>query len=116
MTDKLTLVVDVDGTLCEIVHGGNYKDAAPKIDVIEAVNRMYAAGHVVILHSARGMRTYAGDINQIEKHIRPVMEAWLRKHNVKYHVLVLGKPWGKNVRYIDDNAMHIHEFLELTNE
>lgn len=108
-----TFVVDVDGTICELkVEGQSYADLQPKQDVIDKINFLFSQGHNIILFSARGMRTYGGDMYYIEKEVRPVMERWLNKHDVKYHQLVLGKPWGLHVRYVDDHAMHISEFLE----
>jgi capsule biosynthesis phosphatase len=108
-----TFVVDVDGTLCEIKSNEmEYAEAIPKQDVIDKVNALFNAGHTIVLFSARGMRTYEGDMHYINKNVRPVMEAWLHKHNVYYHDLILGKPWGPNVRYVDDAALYINDFLE----
>ena len=114
MSTTYTFVIDVDGTICELkTVGESYSNLRPKLDMISKINDMFDAGHTIILFSARGMRTYGGDMYYIEKEVRPIMEAWLNKYNVKYHNLVLGKPWGANVRYVDDNAMHISEFLEM---
>lgn len=111
-----TFVVDVDGTLCEsLAEGQLYASATPKQDVIDKVNELFYNGHNIILLSSRGMRTYGGDLVFIEKNVRPIMEAWLLKHGVQYHQLVLGKPWGpRKVHYIDDHAMYINDFLEYT--
>lgn len=108
-----TFVVDVDGTLCGPVgKDRDYSQCQPRQDVIDKVNDLWLTGHNIILFSSRGMRTYDGDMVAIEKNIRPTMEAWLNRNGVKYHALVLGKPWGPGVKYVDDNAMHIDEFLE----
>lgn len=107
-----TFVVDVDGTLSTIpVEGESYACVSPYQNVIDKVNALYDRGHIIILNSSRGMRSLKGDIVEIERLVRPTMETWLHNHNVKYHKLILGKPWGHRVHYVDDHAMHIDEFL-----
>lgn len=111
--EKSTFVIDVDGTICvaETVSGrADYVNAKPIKPVIRKIQDLKAQGHTVILFSARGMRTYRGDLAKIEEHIRPVMEAWLAKYSVPYDALMLGKPWGPNVYYIDDRCLNPEDF------
>lgn len=108
-----TIVVDVDGTICEINPLVSYADLKPIQSVIDKVNSLYDRGDTkVILMTARGMRSCNGDLLLINSKVRPILEAWLNKNNVKYHELVMGKPWGPNVKYIDDNALRPDEFVE----
>ena len=58
------------------------------------------------------MKTYNNDIRKIYQYVYPVIEKWCKKHNVKYHQLIMGKPWGENVFYVDDKNLTISEFLE----
>lgn len=113
--EKSTFVIDVDGTLCvsqlsTSTGSFDYANAQPISQVIERLRYLYDSGHTIILHSARGMRTHKGDLSLIEKHIRPVMVKWLETHQVPYHSLVLGKPWGPNVYYVDDRCLSPFEF------
>lgn len=108
---KYTFVIDVDNTLS--VHDPDvfYQNHEPIHDMILKVNRMYDEGHTIILFSARGQKSNKGDLQKIEQNVRPILEEWLNKHKVKYHFLILGKPWGENVVYIDDRSMRPDEFL-----
>jgi len=108
-----TLVVDIDGTLCQSYPGCDYSQCNPIQDVINAVNRAYDNGNHVILFTARGMRTYKGNRNLIEKNVVPVLKEWLSKYGVKYHELEICKPWGHDVWYIDDKCLTPKQFTEL---
>ncbi len=111
--EKSTFVIDVDGTICvaETVSGkADYVNAKPIKPVIRKIQDLKAQGHTVILFSARGMRTYGGDVGMIEANVRPVMEDWLARYSVPYDTLILGKPWGPNVYYIDDRCLNPEDF------
>jgi capsule biosynthesis phosphatase len=113
--EKSTFVIDVDGTICvaEKIEGTdtfNYAHAKPIQPVIDRIRELKSAGHTIILHSSRGMKTYKGDLEKINEYVRPVMEAWMEKHGVPYDQIVLGKPWGPNVHYIDDRNVSPYVF------
>lgn len=111
--EKYTLVVDIDGTLCGPPIKGDYKKCVPDIDMIHKVNSMYNKGHMIILFTSRGMRSYDGDIDDIRKYVKPVLVEWLETYGVQYHELKFGKPWGNNVVYIDDRAIRPNEFKDM---
>ena len=55
----------------------------------------------------------AGDYyTKEDENLIPDLLAECEKHNVKYHQLIMGKPWGENVFYVDDKNLTISEFLE----
>jgi len=91
----MTYCFDIDGTLCTNTEG-QYEEAQPFPDVIEAVNRLYEAGHRILLYTARGSTT------GIEW--RPTTESQLSAWGVRYHALFLGKPTADI--YIDDKAIN----------
>lgn len=105
-----TMVIDIDNTICynKLKHQ-SYSEVRPIEYIISTINDNYH-NHYIILFTSRGMRTYDGDIDLINKHVRPELEEWLTKHDVKYDELIMGKPWGKNVIYVDDKAMTPVEF------
>ena len=110
---KDTVCFDVDGTICSIKEPEeSYSDVKPKQDIIDIINKLYYNDYHIILHTARGMRTYDGDIDNINKFVRPELEAWLLKHKVNYHEIIMGKPWGPNVVYVDDNAYQPEQFMK----
>jgi capsule biosynthesis phosphatase len=112
--EKQTFIMDVDGTICrtaELEDGTfDYENSTPIIAVIERINEMYDAGHQIIICTARGMRTYEGDVKQIEKKVKPILEKWLTDHGVKYHKLVVGKAWGENPIYVDNRNLSVKSF------
>ena len=107
-------VVDIDGTLCELVpSGSNYLTAKPKYDIIQKVNAAYAKGVHIILFTARGMRTFKGDVKRIEAFHRATLEEWLNNNGVRYHELHFGKPWHGKTYYVDDHALNLEHFLDF---
>ena len=93
-TDK-TVCVDLDGTLCTNTFG-EYESAEPLPWAIDRVNRLAAAGHRIIVFTARGTATGI----DWEAVTRDQLARW----GVTYDELVFGKP-SADV-YIDDRAVH----------
>ena len=108
-----TYIVDVDLTLCsEPLVPGRYETCTPHVEMIDKVNELYNKGHTIILFTARGMRSYNEDIIDIHIHVKPVLVDWLDSFGVQYTRLIMGKPWGPNVHYIDDKNMTFEDFLK----
>lgn len=108
---KDTIVIDIDNTICyNKLNHESYADVKPIEHIVNTLNDCYSDNNYIILFTARGMRTYDGDIELINKHVRPELEKWLEKHGVKYDELIMGKPWGQNVIYVDDKAMTPEDF------
>jgi hypothetical protein len=91
----VTYCFDIDGTLCTNTEGA-YESAEPFLEVIEEVNRLGAAGHAIILYTARGSTTGID--------WRPTTEMQLKAWGVRYDTLVLGKPTADI--YVDDKAVN----------
>jgi len=89
----MKIVIDIDGTIC--THEADYKDAKPYLNRIYKVNTMYDTGNEIIFCTARGSKTGIK--------WREVTEKQLKSWGVKYHQLILNKPYGD--MYIDDKAM-----------
>jgi capsule biosynthesis phosphatase len=119
---KETYVFDLDGTICEIADPKTYGDARarddvlmiigsvrPRKDVVDLINRLWGQGHDIVIHTARGMRSFSGDVSAIEHMYRRPTEEWLQKNRVCYNRLVFGKPSGD--RYVDDKALTPEEFV-----
>lgn len=92
---------DIDGTICNDT-GGDYPEAEPRLDVIAKLNKLYDAGHTIILHTARGATT---GIDWL-KFTKDQLKSW----NVRYHRLVMGRP-GADV-YVDDKCVHVSEWMQ----
>ncbi|MHB8407894.1 MAG: phosphatase domain-containing protein [Acidiferrobacterales bacterium] len=105
-----TIIFDLDGTICEQTEGGfeAYSKAAPRLSVISRLNELREQGNTIVIHTARGMKTY-GNATYAEKMYRDLTEGWLTFHGVRYNQLVFGKPAGD--LYVDDKASTPDEFL-----
>ncbi len=108
------LVVDIDGTLCDIRRPDeSYADVAPEPQMVARLRKMHAEGWRIILSSARGMKSHDGNPGQINKAVMPVLLDWLARHEIPFDELHLAKPWpGSQGVYIDDRALRPREFLE----
>jgi hydroxymethylpyrimidine pyrophosphatase-like HAD family hydrolase len=101
-------VFDLDGTLCTDTKG-NYRLAEPIIDRIEQVNSLFDNGHQITICTARGMfSTGNNPVKAYEKYYSLTQEQ-LKKWNVKYHHLFLGKPAGDI--YIDDKGVSDEDYF-----
>ena len=94
-----TFIIDIDGTLTKETDGYGphiYENRTPNLDMIRKVRALYAAGHRIILWTARYFEDEA------------VTERWLIRQGVPYHRLHLGKP--QYCVWIDDKAVHPDDF------
>lgn len=106
------LVVDLDGTLTIHAPGVPYADKPPNLATIERLRAYKTDGFAIVIATARNMRTYGNSIGHINAHTLPVVIDWLRRFNVPYDEIHVGKPWcGHDGFYIDDRAIRPEEFL-----
>lgn len=113
-----TLVVDIDGTLCDIKSAEqSYSELAPRLNIIEKLREYQGKGYRILLFTSRNMKTYGSNLGLINKHTAPVLLEWLAQWNVPYDEILFGKPWPRNKGfYIDDRAVRPDEFLNLSEE
>ena len=64
--------------------------------MIDLVNKLYFAGHAIILYTCRG------------DSIIPATRCWLKENGVKHHSLNNNKLWAD--MYVDDRAIHPDDF------
>ena len=112
MNEKRTYIVDIDGTVCKSHSGMDYSKAEPIWPVIDRIAQLHTEGNRIVLFTARGMKTYKGNLMALELKVRPVLTTWLERYKVQYHELILAKPWGENVTYVDDKAIRPDEFIQ----
>ena len=104
--DKL-IIVDFDDTLC--LHPDDKSDIAngtPNTALINKLNELHDKGYLIHIYTARGHFSAVNRADADRKY-RHVINAWLRKHNVKYDRLDFNKPFG--IIYIDDKAVRPDE-------
>jgi hypothetical protein len=92
---------DLDGTLCTNTEGA-YELAQPILDRIARVNGLFDSGNKITIFTARGSTT---GIDWTELTAKQLL-SW----NVKYHSLILGKPFAD--LYIDDKGVSDSEFFK----
>jgi capsule biosynthesis phosphatase len=109
------IVIDVDGTIClEKQAGVSYTDVLPDLKVIETLKAYKNMGFYIILFSSRQMRTHQNNLGKINAETLPNLIEWLRKYDVPYDEIYMGKPWcGFEGFYVDDKAIRPDEFVQL---
>ena len=97
----MRLCFDLDETLCT---GYPYSEATPIWSAIDVLNRLKDSGHVIIIHTARGMNTNKGSIGKVVRDIGKLTLEQLDSWGVQYDEIVFGKPSADF--YIDDKALN----------
>ena len=118
MFERLTFVLDVDGTLCPIKKKEEcYDDLVPYSAVVGKMKYYKENGARIVLYTSRNMNSYHGNIGLINANTAKTMLAWLDKWDIPYDEIVYGKPWpGHEGFYVDDRAVRPDEFLNYTPE
>lgn len=100
----MRIVVDLDGTICTLKEKNEtYNDVVPLKESIESLQKLKQDGHEIIIHTARNMKTWDGNIGKVVANIGKDTLEWLDKYNIPYDEVVFGKPYGDI--YIDDKAL-----------
>lgn len=94
-----TYVFDLDGTLCEERKTFEKCLALPKQNIINYVNELHEQGHTIIIYTARSWPEFK------------MTEHWLTANNVKYNILMCGKPVYDH--WIDDRAINVNDIEKL---
>lgn len=111
------LVMDLDGTITCEDPTVDYADKVPNPQIVARMREYRDMGFVIVIYSARNMRTFENSIGRITAHTVPVMIEWLKRHDIPYDEIHVGKPWcGTDGFYVDDRAVRPSEFVSLTRE
>jgi capsule biosynthesis phosphatase len=111
------LVVDLDGTITREELGGTYTDKQPDIELVARLREYKELGFEIIIYTARNMRTFENSIGKINAHTLPIIIDWLRRHDIPFDEIHVGKPWcGTEGFYVDDRAIRPSEFVRLSLE
>jgi len=108
----MRICIDIDGVLCSLRREGEtYRDVTPLPGAIEKVRALRAAGHVVILFTARHMKTCGGNVALVLARVGAITLEWLARYEIEYDEIHFGKPWADI--YIDDNAMRFQRWADI---
>ncbi|KGB24321.1 putative capsular polysaccharide biosynthesis protein [Acetobacter pomorum] len=109
--------MDLDDTLTLTDASKSYSEKKPNIEVVEKLREYKQAGFEIVIQTARNVRTYNGNVGKINANTLPVIIDWLRKHDIPFDEIYVGKPWcGTEGFYVDDKAIRPDEFLKYSSE
>lgn len=107
------IIIDLDGTITAR-ETSDYDGVPPNTAVIERLREYREQGFEIVLLTSRNMRTYDGNVGKINVHTLPKIIDWLRRHDVPYDEIHVGKPWcGYDGFYVDDKTVRPSEFRRL---
>lgn len=111
----MRICIDLDGVVCRLREPDQaYADLAPVPGAVDKLRSLRAAGHFVILHTARHMKTCDGNVGRVVARQGLVTLDWLDRHGVEYDEIWFGKPWADV--YIDDNALRFERWDEVADD
>jgi capsule biosynthesis phosphatase len=111
------LVLDLDGTITIEDSSKSYSDREPNLAIVEQIRAYKELGYSIVIFSSRNMRTHQNSIGLINAHTLPVIIEWLKRHNIPFDEIHVGKPWcGTEGFYVDDRAIRPNEFLSMSLE
>lgn len=111
----MRIVVDLDGTICTLRKPDeDYTMVRPMPGAIEALKRLRANGHQIIIQTARNMGTCEGNLGRVMHNVGKITFDWLAQHGVEYDEIYFGKPNGH--LYIDDRAFRWTSWDEVSDE
>jgi uncharacterized HAD superfamily protein len=99
--DVKNYLIDIDGTITDDVPNEEPErmgTCEPYPDALDILNKWHDEGHIITFFTSR-----------TEEH-REVTEMWLKKHDFKYHGLLMGKPRGGNYHWIDNHMVRATKF------
>lgn len=99
---KLIYCFDLDNVLCR-TFGNNYKKSKPIKKNIKVLNILKKKGHYIKIFTSRFMGRNNDNASKANKQGYKFTKKQLKKWNVKYSKLILGKP--SYDLYIDDKNL-----------
>lgn len=111
----MRIVIDLDGTICAIkAPHQSYADVEPLPGAVEQIRALRAAGHYVIILTARNMATCQSNLGKVMKNVGKLTLDWLDQYGIEYDEIYFGKPNAEV--YIDDRAIRFANWEEITDE
>jgi benzoyl-CoA reductase/2-hydroxyglutaryl-CoA dehydratase subunit BcrC/BadD/HgdB len=88
---KKIFCFDLDNTICNTTKS-NYNLSSPKKNIIRIINNLFNKGHTIKIYTARFMGRNNDNISKAKSKGKKLTENQLKKWNLKYHKLIMGKP------------------------
>lgn len=111
----MRICIDLDGTICRLREGNQtYADVEPLPGAVAKMKALKAAGHYLIVQTARHMATCGGNVGLVVARQGKTLLDWLARYEVPYDELWFGKPQADV--YIDDNGFRFTAWSEITED
>lgn len=111
----MRICIDLDGVICELRREGvSYGELTPVPGAIEKLAALKAAGHTIIIQTARHMKTCSGNVGSVLARQGLTTLEWLERHGVEYDEIHFGKPHADV--YIDDNGLRFRSWEEISGD
>lgn len=105
----MKICIDLDGTVCTLRKPDEtYADVTPLPGACEKLAALKAAGHYLILMTARHMATCQSNPGLVVARQGKTLFDWLEKHGIAFDEVWFGKPHADI--YIDDNALRFQSW------
>jgi capsule biosynthesis phosphatase len=99
----MRICIDLDGVICQLRGPDqSYSELQPVPGAVEKLRQLKAAGHYLIIATARHMKTCEGNVGRVVARQGAVTLEWLSRHGIEYDEIHFGKPHAQV--YLDDNA------------
>jgi capsule biosynthesis phosphatase len=109
------ICLDLDGVIAELKRPGQtYRDIQAVPGAVEKVKALKAAGHYIIIQTARHMKTCGANVGLVNARIAKDTLDWLEAHEIPYDEIFFGKPWAQI--YIDDNGFRFSDWNEIADD
>ena len=102
MSQPKTIMIDLDGVICTEERTFERPLAKPVDGAREALRQLRAAGHTVVIYTARNWPEYR------------VTKQWLDDHGFDYDGLHMGKPVAEV--WIDDRAIRFTNWADVLSQ
>lgn len=110
--EKLRFCFDLDNTLVTLPEKGDYNKIKPITKNINLLKFLYDRGHIIIIYTARRMKTHKGNVGAILSELGELTLKQLREFNIPFHEIYFGKPYANY--YIDD--LSVNPFYDCEKE
>ena len=105
---KLRICFDLDNTILKYrLPNESYADCKPINENLELLKKLYSEGHIIIIHTARGMATSFQNEGASLRRVGKDTFDILGKYKIPFHEIFFGKP-NADI-YIDDKAYNPFE-------
>ena len=111
----MKICIDLDGVICQLKkEGQTYDMLLPVAGAPEKLQALKAAGHYIIINTARHMKTCQGNLGMVQAKIAMITFTWLDKYKIPYDEVYFGKPHAEI--YIDDNAFRFNSWDDIAGD